>query len=499
MGRHRRWLAAATIVAGCTGTGSGDVMAPPPGRHFDETAEPAPELPATVVDLPLLVDITTAVNLLEQSLPRRFGDINQRQPVAGNKRAAFAFQIRRDPFRVSVKNDTFVVAATIHYQGKGWYKPPIAPEVGGSCGLKGDEPRARVAISFLPVINRDWKLIAHPRLSYLGPYSKTERDQCEVTFLNLDVTSKVLDAARTALTAELPRLARELKTLNVKAEVEKVWDEIQKPIQLTDSVWLILQPQGVRLGELTGTKEMLGGTIGISAHPKIETGPKPTVAHIALPALDPPAPATGLSMLVEGRFEYPLIGMSLTEALKGKKIKMPGGEIELQEIGAFGIGGGRLAFGVRFTGPLSGQIYFVGTPRYDDSTGRIVVPDLDYDASTVSLLAKGLAWLKADALRDFLRTHASFPSTDAVDKLAALAVKGMNRQLTTGVFLSAALSKTQVLRLLPRADALYLQARTEGQATLHVTDDFFGQFAAHPSGSDTTAAGAARKTATPPK
>ena len=496
MGRHRGWLAAVAVVAGCRGGDSSDLLAPPPARHFDTTVEAPPELPATVVDLPLLVDITTAVSLLEQGLPKRFGDIDKRRPVPGKKRAAFAYQIRREPFRISVRNDTFVIASTLHYQGKAWYKPPIAPEVGGSCGIKGDEPRARIAISFRPEINRDWQLVARPRLTYLGPYTKTERDQCEVTFLNIDVTAKVLDAARSALKAELPRLARQLKTLNVKAEVEKVWNEIQKPIQLTDSVWLMLQPEGVRLGELSGTREMLGGTIGISAHPKIETGPKPTVAYVALPALDPAAAATGLSMLVEGRFDYPLISSSLTKALAGKTIALPGGKIELKEVGAFGIGGGRLALGVRFTGTVSGQIYFVGTPRYDDSSGRIVVPDLDYDASTTSLLAKGLAWLKADALRDFLRTRASFPSADAVDKLATLAVKGMNRRLTNGVFLSAALSRTRVLRLLPRADALYLQARTEGQATLHVTDDFFSRFG-HPTGSSTTAPAEAEKIANP--
>ncbi len=469
-------------------------MAPPPARESVATAEEPPRLPVTVVDLPLLVDVNTAVALLEKGLPTRFGDINKRESVPGNKRAAYAYQVWREPFRISVKSDTFVIAATIHYQGKGWYKPPIAPEVGGSCGLKGDQPRARVAISFRPVINRDWQLVANPRLTYLGRYTDTDRDQCKVTFLSLDVTAKVLDAARSAVSAELPRLARELKALDVKGEVEKIWTEIQKPIRLTDSVWLLLQPEGVRLGKLSGTREMLGGSIGISARPKIETGAEPSVGFVPLPALEPAAAATGLSMLLEGRFDYPLIGSSLTNALMGKKVALSGGQIEIEEVGAFGIGGGRLALGVRFSGAVSGQIYFVGTPRYDDSTGRIVVPDLDYDASTTPLLVKSVAWLRADALRDFLRTHASFPSTDAVDKLAALAVKGMNRELTEGVYLTAALSKTRVLRLLPRVDALYLQAQTEGQATLHVTDGFFSRFA-HPVESGTTSPAAAGKNA----
>lgn len=472
------------------------VLAPPPGRHFDPAAEPSVTLPPTVVDLPLLIDLSTAVRLLEKSLPRTFGDISKRQPIPGKKRASFAYQVRREPFRISVKSDTFVIASTIHYQGRGWYKPPIAPEVGGSCGTGDQQPRARVAIAFHPEIDRDWRLRAHPSLRYVGPFTDTDRDQCKVTFLKFDVTSKVLDAARGALRAELPRLGRELATLDVRREVEKLWTEIQSPIRLADSVWLLLQPEGVRLGTLSGTKEMLGGTIGISAHPKIETGARPPVATVPLPPLDPAAKATGLTMLVEGRFDYPLISANLTKALQGKSIKTPGGDLVIEELGAFGIGRGRLALGVRFGGTAEGQIYFVGTPRYDDSTKTIVVPDLDYDASTTPMLVKGLAWLKADEIRDYLRAKATFPSSDVVEKLANLAIKGMNRQLTQGVFLSATLTKTHVIGLHPRSDALYLQARTEGNAALHVTDGFFGRFG-RPTESDTNSVAAAGRTSSP--
>ncbi len=461
------------LAAGCKS--ESDVLAPPPDRLRAAPAELPPALPPTVVNMPLLIDLNIAADVMEQELPRRLGNINQRISIPGKKRGAFAYEITRSPFAINVRGDTFQIAATIRYQGRGWYDPPIGPDVSGSCGTAGKEPRARVAISIRPEINRDWQLVAQPKLSYLGPLTKTERDQCEVTFLKIDVTGKVLAAARGAIRGQFPKLAAKLKTMDVKGEVEKVWNEIQKPIRLADSVWLLLRPEGVRLGQLAGTREMLGGTIGIVARPKIETGPKPSVALIPLPALEPPAGETGLDLLTEGRFDYLLINSSLSKALAGKTIKVPGGTVEIKEVAAYGIGGGRLALGVRFGGTSSGQIYFVGTPKYDELTGRIEVPDLDYDASTTPLLVKSLAWLKADQIRDFLRAKATFPSAETMERLSTLAAKGMNRELVPGVFLSTSLNKTQILRLLPRSDALYLQAHATGQAALYVTDAFFAR------------------------
>jgi hypothetical protein len=497
---------AAALAAGC-GAG-GDVLAPPPGKYFGATTEPPPALPLTVVDAPLLVDLKGAIELLEEALPRTYGDIEKRRTIKGKGRSAFAFELKREPFKVTVKRDTFQIASTIHYQGRGWYNPPIAPEIGGSCGTSGDQPRARIVISIRPSIDRDWRLIAKPWLSQLRPLTRTERDQCEVTFLKLDVTGKVLEAAGGALRKQLPKIAAKLATLNVRSEIEKIWNEIQKPIKLTDSVWLMLQPQGIRLGELSGSGEMVGGTVGISATPKIESGPEPPYALKPLPPLDAAAPSTGLNLLVEARFEYPLISSSLTSELRGREVKTPGGVLVLREIGVYGIGGGRVALGVRFGGTAAGQIYFVGTPQYDDSTGRVMVPDLEYDASTTPLLVKGLAWLKADEIRDYLRSQATFPSADAMEQLADLAVQGMNRQLTLGVFLTASLNRTEVLRIAPRSDALYLQAHAEGQAALHVTDDFFEKVGRDAgldssrtsvSGSDTSSPAAAGKTASRPQ
>src|SRR5690606_7798696 len=71
---------------------------------------------------------------------------------------------------------------------------------------------------------------------------------------------------------------------------------------------------------------------------------------------------------------------------------------------------------------------------------------------------------------------ATFPSADAMQRLSDLAEQGMNRELTQGIFLNATLASTEVIRILPRRDALYLQGHATGQAALHITDQFFAKF-----------------------
>src|SRR5262245_29887107 len=82
-----------------------------------------------------------ALHALEQTVPRRFGNITQRLPIPGSKRKSYAFQVEREPFSVAFASDTVVLASTFHYQGRAWYDPPIGPDINGECGTSGERPR----------------------------------------------------------------------------------------------------------------------------------------------------------------------------------------------------------------------------------------------------------------------------------------------------------------------------------------------------------------------
>lgn len=462
------------ILGSCKG---GRVDAPEPTRDFSHDTDSLPEppaLPPGTIVAPLALDLNAALAALEQEVPKHMGNIDERLPIAGSKRKSFAFEVTRSPFKVLFAGDTVLLSAVISYKGRGWYDPPIGPDINGECGTKGPPPRARLALRVVPKLSADWKLKIRTQRVRVTPLTLTERDQCKVSLLNLDVTGKVMTAAQDALGSVIPTLERQLSKLDVRSPLEKIWVDLQQPIKVTDSLWLLLDPRGVYLGKVEGAKETVGAQVGISASPRILSGPKPLVAAVPLPPLEPIREVEGFSMLIEGAFDYATMSAVLTQKLRKTKVTAAGGELVVKKVTVFGVGRGRLALGLDFSGTAQGRIWFQGTPRYDAATGVISVPDLDFDATSAGMLVQGVAWLKGDAIRDYLRQQATVSGTDILGRVQEMAVKEMNRELARGVRLSATIDKSEPEGVRVRADAIVLRARASGSARLDLGPELFG-------------------------
>lgn len=458
------------LLASCAG---GRVDAPEPARDFSRDTIGLPPLPPGTIVAPLTLDRQSAVAALEKEVPRKFGDIDERIVLPDAARKSFAFEVTREPFKVTFAADTILLTSVIHYQGRGWLNPPIGPDIQGGCGTKGETPRARLRLRVVPRLSENWRIQVRTRVDTIVPYSTTERDQCEISFLQFDVTGKVLNGATAALRKLLPQVDRQLARLDVRTPLEKIWVQLQQPIRVTDSLWLLLQPSGVHLGRVQGSRETVGAQIGVTAAPRILAGPKPVVASVPLPPLGPIQDAEGFSMLVEGNFGYGVMSGVLTEKLKGQKVRAAGGTLEVRKVTAFGVGGGRMAVGIDFTGSARGRVWLLGTPRYEAATGLISVPDLDFDATSAGMLVQGVAWLKGDAIREFMREQTKVPAGDLMKQIQDMAVKEMNRELARGVKLEATIAASEPAGILVRADGLILRARATGAARLELGPELF--------------------------
>jgi len=466
----RTMAALLAVLAACD---RADVIAPPPTRSVDDSTRPPPSLAPSSVDAIVGLDLESALEALDAALPERFGDLDRRVPLPGNDRAHYAFEVRRGRLGAQFRGDAVRLSTVLRYRGRGWFDPPLTPEVEGSCGTEETPLRARVVVTLNPRLRPDWTLEAHPRLTRLEPLTAGIRDRCEVTFLKIDMTEKVLEAARAAATNALPLLDRSLAKLDVRGLFDDVWREIQQPIQVADSIWLMIRPSAVRVGPIHLAEGKVATTVGITARPTIESGTRPARGTLPLPAIGPLDSVAGFSVRVMGRFSYPAISALLDEQLAGREVTVADRLVEVTQVAAFAVGGGRLALGVRFRGSARGLIYFVGRPEYDPAADRISVPDLDFDVGSADLLVHGLTWLRGAELREFLRSAAAFPSAKALDPLTQLAMEGMNRELTPGVALEVKLTDTEVIRIDPRADALFVVARARGTARLELPRALF--------------------------
>ena len=442
-----------------------DVDAPAPAMMAD--TDTIPTLPTSTLDIPLSVDLSPVVGELEKVVPKRFGDIDERKAVS-NKRVHIAYEAVRNPFLVSLNGTTATIAAVVQYKGRGWYKPPIGPEISSSCGITEQMPRARVILASDLSITPEWKLRGKSKPVRVTPFTTERRDQCRVTFLKIDVTDRVVSATRDAIEKQRPMIDRKVSAINIRPKFENWWHLLEQPIRLTDSVWLLIRPSAVRMGETVGVRKTLVTALGFSASPVVMTGKRPTVSPTSLPPLYPTAVGNGLHILLEGVIGYDLATDLLRKHIVGQKFTRAGQTLEIRDARLFGIGGGKVALELRFKGAANGHVYLVGTPRYDVASNELYVPDLDYDIGSTALLVQGLEWVKHGDVRDFITKNARWPVGSVMQTGKEQLEKGLNRDLATGVHLTADVNKVEGLSVRAMRTAIRLRAQADANARLTI-------------------------------
>ena len=462
-------LVAVSVVSAIACGGSVD--APPPTPVVDTHVDSLPTLPPSIVDAPITYDLTPAIATLEASVPRRFGDINERRRSSTNRRVYTAFAAEREPFKVQFDGRTVRVATVLEYQGQGWYDPPVGVDLHGSCGMRVERPRAVIEIATTLRLTGDWRLRGRSTLTRVAPFSEDRRDQCKVTVFKIDVTDRVVNAARNELTKRLALVDQKIATLDVRSPIDRWWRLLQRPIRLSDSVWLLLQPRGVHVGPITGSGRMIAVDVGLSGQPRVVTGPRPADGTDSLPPLEHERNAhkQSLHVLLEGELGYDVANAILRRNVVGRRIHRGPRWVTIRDARLSGIGGGRVALAVRLDGAAKGLVYLVGTPRFDPETRQLHVPDLAYDVRTADMLVRGLEWLRRDDFQSLLRSRARFPVADLVEQARQRLERGMNRRLGQNATLVTAIATGDVLAVRATATGIVVRAAANGSARLEVT------------------------------
>jgi len=449
---------------------SSTVDAPAPKPVADTAPDSLPALPPSLVDAPITYDLTPALATLESSVPTKIGDINARKRSATNRRVNTAFAAERQPFQVRLQGSTVTVSTVLEYQGKGWYSAPLAGDIFGSCGMGVARPRVAIEMMTTLRITPDWRLRSKSEIKQVAPFSQEQRDQCKVTVFKIDVTDRVVTTARSELEKRLALLDQRVSAIDVRSRFERWWLLLQRPIRLSDSVWLLLEPRGVHLGPITGSGRLVSIDVGLSGEPRVVTGPRPPDGTDSLPRLqrERGKHEQALHVLLEGEMSYDLANGVLTKNVVGKRIRRGARWITIREARLSGIGGGRVALAVRFDGAASGIVYLVGTPRYDPETRQLFVPDLAYDVSSADLLVQGLEWMRRSDVQDLLRTRARFPVADLVEQARQRLERGMNRSLGQNAKLVTQIATGDVLAVRATSGGILVRASANGSARLEV-------------------------------
>jgi hypothetical protein len=447
------------------------VDAPPP-RITADAADTLDRPAASVVEAPVTYDLGTAVDSLEAAVPKTFGDLENRLQVGNNARAHFAFALSRSPFRVRVVGQTVSIAADVEFEGRVWYRPMIGPELSAACGTGGvPRPRVRATLESTGRLTPQWNLRTSTRLTQLEPFSDDPRDHCRLTPFRIDVTDRVMQATRGMLEQKVQSFDSAVARWRVRPRFEALWRQLQRPIKLTDSVYMVFNPFAAQIGQVGAVGDTVVAHLLLIASPRVVTGPRPNDFELMkpMPPLETTKSAgTGAHVLVDGAFSYPVATVLLRRVLVGKTIRQSGRKVRIHDVELSGVGGGRIALGVTLTGGVRGRLYFIGTPSFDVASRQIYVPDLDYDVGSAHVLVKGFEWLMGVDIRDFLRARARLPDAEVVGKLASLAQRGINRTLAPGIELSGTIHDAQGTSVHATTQSIRVRAVADAEIRLAI-------------------------------
>jgi hypothetical protein len=430
---------------------------------------PAPSAPSlSRFSVPLEYDVTAVLRLVDSIVPRTFGSMKEVRSVNGDSRKRYAFEATRGRFTAFASGREMHLRATFAYRARGYYKPPIGPTLSAGCGSATERPRIVVELATPLTLEPDWHLATRARLVTIRPASTQDRDRCDVSFLDIDVTDRVIGAARSALAGKLPDIDRKVGKVDLTGRATGWWGLLNRPIRLTDGVWLSLHPEQLRMGDVRGEAKVLTVPVTLDARPRIVTGAEPQDVAPPLPPLARDSMGEGFRIEMDGLVDYGTASREITDALAGRSFARAGRSVTVKDVSVLPAPRGRLLLAVAFAGDASGRLQLIGTPRYRAAEGIVDVPDLDFDLDTDSKLVSAYAWLRTDELRATIREKARVSVQPALDKGRELLLSGLNRKLGDAVTLSATVDSVAVKGLYVTRDALMVRAEATGQARVAV-------------------------------
>ncbi len=384
-------------------------------------------------------------------------------------RRHYAFEAVRGPFTTFADGNLLHLRTTLAYSARGFYKPRLSPTISAGCGKGAERPRITVELATPLTLTEGWHLASRVRIVRVQPFSKEQRDRCDVSFLRKDVTDRVVEAARSALEGQLRNIDKQIGSVDLTERATEWWGILARPIQLTDGVWLMLGPEQLRAGNVSGKSRVLTVPVTLDARPRIVTGStEPAVEPSALPPLAADSTSDGFHIVMDGSIDYGTASRELTSAFSAKTFTQSGHTVSVKQVNVRPLAKGRLSLVVVFAGDANGKLELSGTPRIDHVRNVITVPDLDFDLSSDNRLIETYTWLKSNALRDELRRRARISLAPALDRGRGLLHEGLNRKIGDAVTLSATVDSLSVRSVFVTRDGIIVRGEATGRAGMSV-------------------------------
>lgn len=366
---------------------------------------------------------------------------------------------RREPLRLRAQENRLFIETELAFRAQ-------LGVVGGarvaSCGY-APEPMRRTSLSMSTALywRRDWRIGAQDT-----KLAATLRDPCVVTVLGVDASrslQSIVDRQLATFAAQadttIPQVA------DFRPLADSLWKSFLEPTALDSlsTLWLMLEPEAVRVTPFVGNGVNLTTTMVLYARPRVVAGGKPMARIRPLPTLALGTAPTEFTVPVT--VELPFVEMArratviLADETRTERVKVDSVFVR----GA----ADSVLVDLAVSGALHGRLQLVSRPRWDAAARELRLDDLDWTLQSRGALSRVKATLAAPLVALAVRRATGggrIALGDQLDAVRTELLTKLNGPLAPGVVMGSSVRAVQITGVSTTSTAIVVRAVLTGQS-----------------------------------
>ncbi|MFI5124961.1 MAG: DUF4403 family protein [Chitinophagales bacterium] len=418
-----------------------------------------PELPASEIDIPVKIAAKPILDKAEQVVPAEF--TSEAWPGFIQPSCDFRYKYRfvRSALQVSSTHNIISIHFSGNYQVGGskclcTAGIPMSPWISGSCGFPPQSLRKvnmglRSTLQFLP----DYRVRTTTTITGIQPV-----DKCQVSVFSNNITQLVMDSIRSSLVSFSSAMDQTIGGLDFSKFTHQVRDSSFHKVSLGKYGYILLNPSGIRIGQLDYAKDSFNISFGLSCKPLLTSdAANPAGVPVSLPPLLQTENRKGVKLYLNMVYDYAFLTRLLEDSLHNKVFEVKGRTLVLKDAVISGSDNNQLNIRIDFAGSNHGSIFLKGTPVLDTAKQTLNVPDIRYSLEGEDLALKIARSLFRNKIRKTIQGKSYLDISAWVNANRLQIDSQLNREIIRGVFSYGKLKEAKVIGLLATKENIQVQ------------------------------------------
>ena len=445
-----------------------------------------PEIEASTIQIPVELNIQPIINFANAKTDKviRNPEYPNFSTFEGVEGPRANYDVLIGTLTGSMQGNMFSVGTTAAYGIAGDYCSEILwgkcihPRVPFSCGTNGEAKR-KVKIGFTTKVelNSEYGLKTKTTVSELTPI-----DACEMTFLKIDMTNKVMDAMRPSLNDCAKFIDEQSKSTNFKSIALEAWKQLWTPIEIEGYGFLNINPKEISVSNLNGAGQIAKFEIGLKATPKFTITKDSTIKTPPLPSLK-----TNSKSNAEFIFNLPIISSyteltnTLTKNLKDKTFQSDDGKqtITIHQINISGKGNSTIVLEMNCDLKMgikkfkNATLYFTMKPMLDSKSQLLEISNVKLASDKKHLLLQAGTELFQKTIAQKIQEFGKTDLKPLLNSNKKSISEQLHKKLDNNAELSGQVTDLIITGIYPTESNFIIHTQAKGKLSLKMRDYSF--------------------------